>query len=141
GVELSDGTVLDADLVILGVGVKPRTDLLKDVPGVRLEADSGVITDEYFQVSGCPDIWAAGDIAKFPYKLQPNLPDLIRIEHWDVAQQQGRIAGTNMVASFLKGDNTVQATPYKSVPFFFTMQYGKSVRYAGAGHGYDHVEV
>lgn len=133
-VELADGQVLSADMVILGVGVKMATEMLKGGP-VQIGDDGGISVDEYMRIIGTDNVFAAGDIARFPYVKGGQG---IRVEHWDVAQQQGRIAGRNMVAS-RKG---TPMTPYKSLPFFFTMQYGKSVRYAGSTHeGYDDIFV
>ena len=115
GVQLKTGRTLPADLVVLGVGVRPATDWLKDV--LALEKDGGLRTDEYLQVA--PNVYAAGDIAAFPLALtgQPT-----RIEHWRLAQQHGRTAARNMLG---------QREKYTAAPFFWTQQYGKSLRYAG----------
>lgn len=130
-VEVGSGEMIPADLVIMGVGVRPQTDFIAGA--VPLEEDGSVLVDEYMRVVGCENIFAAGDIAKFTYFATGKR---VRIEHWDVAQQQGRIAGHNMAS-------TADALrKYHSVPFFFTMQFGKSVRYAGSAHsGYDEVEI
>ncbi|PJF18030.1 hypothetical protein PSACC_02187 [Paramicrosporidium saccamoebae] len=126
-VELSDGSILEANLVIMATGVRPQTDCVKDV--LELRPDGSIAVDQNLKVLGTDNIYAAGDIATFPHRLT-RTPT--RIEHWNVAQQQGRIAGHNMVSK----------TPrkYDSVPFFFSVLFGKSVRYAGDVHmGYDAV--
>lgn len=130
-VELGSGEKIAADIVIMGVGVRPQTDFLRKA--IPMEQDGSLLVDEHMRVAGSENIFAAGDIAKFTYfgTGQP-----VRIEHWDVAQQQGRIAGHNMASS----EGALRK--YHSVPFFFTMQFGKSVRYAGTAHGgYDEVEI
>lgn len=127
-VHLVDGTVLEAELVILGVGVRPATDFI----GMALprEVDGGLRTNQFLALPDHPNIFTAGDIASFP--VPPCFPHLqgqsARIEHWDVAVQQGRVAGRNMALSLKEA---AALMPYESVPFFFTMQFGRSVRYAG----------
>jgi NADH dehydrogenase FAD-containing subunit/nitrite reductase/ring-hydroxylating ferredoxin subunit len=83
GVELQDGRVLPADLVVLGVGVRPRTDLATKA---GLQVDNGIVVDAFLRTSA-PGIWAAGDAARYP---EPRLGTMVRIEHWVVAQRQGR---------------------------------------------------
>lgn len=131
-VELTDGSRIEADLVIVGVGVSPRTRFCQD--SLTLERDGSIRVDKYMRVVGEEDIYAAGDIATFP---QYKTSDLVRVEHWDVAQQQGRIAGHNMATSL---DPDAALKPYRSVPFFFSNMFGKSIRFAGDAHtGYDNV--
>lgn len=131
-VELIDQSKLEADIVILGVGVRPQTDCVKD--SLPLESDQSIAVDKYLRVIGTENVYAAGDIAKFPH-YSSGSP--VRIEHWDVALQQGRVAGYNM-ATILKES----LKPYDSVPFFFTMIFGKSVRYSGDTHeGYDDIFI
>lgn len=141
GVELATGSRVEADLVIVGVGVSPRTQFCQG--SLELERDGSIKVDQYMRVRGEEDIFAAGDIVTFPhYKTS----EPVRIEHWDVAQQQGRIAGHNM-AVCVAGSGSVQSStpslrPYRSVPFFFSLMFGKSVRYAGDAHqGYDEVII
>ncbi|MFD2936072.1 FAD-dependent oxidoreductase [Spirosoma flavum] len=109
---LDNGERLSADFVLLGLGVKPRTDFLK---GIALEKDGGVKTDAYLNVAD--DLYAAGDIAHYPTSS-----GLQRIEHWKVAGQQGHIAGLNMAG---------KETPYLLVPFFWSNQQGKRINYIG----------
>ena len=88
GVTLDDGTELDADLVLMGVGVRPATDFIR---GIELEPDGSVLVDELLRVRD--GVYAAGDIATFP---DWRTGEPTRIEHWRSAQQQGAIAGRNL---------------------------------------------
>ncbi len=112
-VVLDNGERLPADFVLLGLGVKPRTNFLKGVP---LEKDGGVKTDEYLRVTD--DIYAAGDIVYYP-----TADGQQRIEHWKVAGQQGYVAGMNMAKA--------EEVPYQEVPFFWTNQQGNRINYIG----------
>lgn len=123
GVKLKSGKLVAADVVILGVGVRPATDFLKDT--FTLEKDGGLAVDEYLQAAA--NVYAAGDIARFPLAAtgQPT-----RIEHWRVAQQHGQAAAHNMLGKQEK---------YTATPFFWTQQYGKSLRYAGHAEKWDEI--
>ncbi len=113
GVTLSDGKKLDADIVILGTGVSPRTDLLNEV-----NDSDGVQVDDYLQLRD--GVYALGDIAK-----ATNQMGRMRIEHWRVALQHGIVTA----AAILKDDNVNSLE--ERIPFFWTAQYGKSLRYSG----------
>jgi NADPH-dependent 2,4-dienoyl-CoA reductase/sulfur reductase-like enzyme len=119
---LEDGERLDADFVIVGVGVRPATDFLH---GIELHKDGGVITNEYLEIGD--NLYAAGDIAHFP---DPRTGELTRIEHWRTAMQQGRTAAHNMAGI---------RTAYTAVPFFWTKQFGKSLRYVGHVKEWDRI--
>ena len=120
-VVLDNGETIDADVVLLGVGVKPQTDFLK---GVNLADDGGVLTDEFLQIAD--GLYAAGDIARYP------TPDgSQRIEHWKVAGQQGHVVGLNMA----KGNKNA----YDSVPFFWTNQQGTRINYIGHADTFDEI--
>jgi NADPH-dependent 2,4-dienoyl-CoA reductase/sulfur reductase-like enzyme len=119
---LEDGERLEADFVVVGVGVRPATDFIK---GVELHKDGGVITNEYLEIAD--RVYAAGDIAHFP---DPRTGELTRIEHWRTALQQGRTAAHNMAGN---------RTAYTAVPFFWTMQFGKSLRYVGHVKNWDKI--
>lgn len=123
-VHLNDGTMLEADLVVVGVGVRPATDYLT---GVELAGDGGVAVDEYFQAAD--GLYAAGDIARFPYWRSG---DSVRIEHWRTACQQGRHAGYTMAG---------QARPYRGVPFFWTTHFGTHFRYVGHAEAWDELTI
>ena len=114
-VRLDDGTRLGADLVIIGVGVTPRTRLAEEA---GLDLGSGVTVDRFLRTSD-PDIHAAGDIACWP---DAHSGRSIRVEHWLVAQRQGQVAAANMLGG---------ALPYVDVPFFWTKHFDLSIRYLG----------
>ncbi|KKA30441.1 hypothetical protein TD95_005443 [Thielaviopsis punctulata] len=132
-VELCDGTVLEADLVILGVGVKPATGFLKDNAPFSLEKDGSLITNAWFQVLGVSDVYAVGDIAKFPYAGPGGTGAPVRIEHWNVAQKSGRIAAAHIV------DSGIDAEIF--IPVFWSA-LAAQLRYCGnTANGYDDVVV
>ena len=113
GVTLSDGSTLVADVVILGTGVAPRTELLNEV-----NAPDGVQVNETLQLRD--GVYALGDIAK-----ATNQMGRMRIEHWRVALQHGLVTA----AAILNEDNVNSLA--ERIPFFWTAQYGKSLRYSG----------
>lgn len=96
---LKDGTSLEADLVVLGVGVAPATQFLRGNAGVQLLQDGSIEVDRAFAVKGLEDVYALGDIATFPYHGPAAGGKGVRIEHWNVAQQSGRIAARHMIAA------------------------------------------
>ena len=113
GVTLSDGSTLAADVVVLGTGVAPRTELLNEV-----NDPDGVQVDEHLQLRD--GVYALGDIAK-----ATNQMGRMRIEHWRVALQHGMVTA----AAILNEDNDHSLE--ERIPFFWTAQYGKSLRYSG----------
>eukprot|EP00922_Rhytidocystis_sp_ex-Travisia-forbesii_P021377 GHVS01031316.1.p1 GENE.GHVS01031316.1~~GHVS01031316.1.p1 ORF type:complete len:520 (+),score=96.44 GHVS01031316.1:401-1960(+) len=125
GVELNNGDVIQADVVVLGIGGAMETGYLDSSPEIERNGQS-VKVDALLKTS-VDDVYAAGDIAEFPYFITG---DRIRVEHWDVAMQHGRVAAKNMMQQF---------EPYKNVPFFSSMFFGKSVRYAGYAADFDEV--
>ncbi len=124
-VVLDDGSTVVADLVIVGIGVSPRTTLAAKA-GLRV--DDGVIVDERLRTSD-RDIYAVGDIARWP---DPHGGTPVRIEHWAVAERQGQIAAANAVGHNLR---------YDVVPFFWTMHFDYSVRVVGHASGRDERRV
>jgi len=119
---LENGERLDADLVVVGIGVKPATDFLE---GVSLHQDGGVIVDEYMRAAD--GVYAAGDIAYFP---NHRAGERQRIEHWRTAMQQGRIAAHNMAG---------KEVSYDSVPFFWTRQFDVGLVYVGHAQQWDEI--
>lgn len=119
-VVLKDGRRLSADLVIVGVGVRPATDFIN---GVDLTKEGGLVADRNMRVA--EGVYAAGDVAAFP--LSPGA-DPTRIEHWRVAQIQARVAAQNM----LGGDAV-----YDAPPFFWTYHFGKTFEYLGHADRWD----
>lgn len=126
-VRLGDGAELDADLVVVGIGVAPN-DALAEAAG--LDVDNGVLVDEWLRASD-PHVYAAGDVAN---QLHPSLGRRIRVEHWDTAIHQGRAAARSM----LGGEEA-----YARLPYFFTDQYDLGMEYVGTvgPDGYDEVVV
>lgn len=123
-VHLKDGTVLPADLVILGIGVRPATAFLKDNSALKLLDDGSLKTDENFSVQGLQDVYAIGDIATYQYH-GPGTPasgSPVRIEHWDVAQNSGRAVAAHIAAP---------STPPKPFIPIFWSALGKQLRYCG----------
>ncbi len=122
---LENGETLNADLVVVGIGVQPVTEFLQ---GVELnEKDNSVNVDEYLQAAD--NLYVAGDIARFPYAATG---EPTRIEHWRLAQQHGRIAARNMVGEKVKFDN---------VPFFWSGQFDVKLRYAGHAESFDDIII
>ncbi|WP_334598602.1 FAD-dependent oxidoreductase [Pseudomonas alvandae] len=120
-VVLDNGQRFAADLVIIGVGVLTATEPFANLPR---ENDESLIVDDGMRVTD--GVWAVGDIATFPLNGQPR-----RIEHWRLAQQQARIAATNM----LGGEEH-----YLDVPFFWTYHFGKRYDYLGHAEEWDEVQ-
>ena len=125
GVLLSDATWIEADMIIVGVGVSPRTEL---APMADLKIDNGIVVDEHLRTSD-PDIFAGGDIAQ---TYSPRLGRHIRVEHWANARRQGAVAAKAML-----GQDAVDVRP----SYFFTDQYDLSMEYTGdiGPTGYDRV--
>ncbi len=120
-VVLADGTAVNGDLFVVGVGVIPRTELAE---GAGLELNNGVIVDEYLATS-VPGIWAAGDVAN---AYHPVLGSRIRLEHWSAALNQGPVAAKNMVG---------QKAAYTKIPYFFSDQYDLGMEYSGYAVDWD----
>lgn len=127
---LEDGTKIDTDLVIIGIGVQPNTSYLKDFK--LNEKDQSIPVNQYLETEA-QDVYAAGDIARFPYAP---MGESTRIEHWRLAAQQGRIAAKNMLA----GNNPSQRTD-NIVPFFWSGQYDLKLRYVGHAESWDEVVI
>ncbi|KAG9255614.1 uncharacterized protein F5Z01DRAFT_672919 [Emericellopsis atlantica] len=119
---LKDGTRLEADLVILGVGVSPATEFLRNNSIVRLEEDGSLKTDENFNVVGLKDVYAIGDISTYPYHGPGGEGKFTRIEHWNVAQNAGRAVANHIVNPSIKTE--------QFIPVFWSA-LGAQMRYCG----------
>ncbi|RBR24661.1 uncharacterized protein FIESC28_02594 [Fusarium coffeatum] len=119
---LKDGTKLEADLVVLGVGVSPATQYLQNNSNITLEKDGSIKVNDDYSVSGLQDVYAIGDIATFPYHGPGGEGKPVRIEHWNVAQKAGRIAARHIVSPGGKTEHFI--------PIFWSA-LGAQLRYCG----------
>jgi len=115
---LNDGQSLSADLVVIGAGVRPNVQLAE---AAQLKIDNGIVVNERLETSA-PGIFAAGDVARFPYAGAS-----IRVEHWVVAERQGQAFG--------------RGEAYDDVPFFWSAHYDVSINYVGNGAGWEKADV
>jgi len=120
---LANGESIPTDLVVVGIGVQPATEFLE---GVELHPkDKSVVVDEYLRAAD--GLYAAGDIARFP---DWRTGEDIRIEHWRIAAQHGRIAAGNMAGKVIK---------FTGVPVFWTLQFEFPLRYVGHAEEWDEI--
>ncbi|HRO62692.1 FAD-dependent oxidoreductase [Thermomonas sp.] len=120
---LADGSTIDADAVLVGVGVKPRTALAQ---AAGLAVDNGILVDPFLRTSAA-GIYAAGDVASYPHG-----GGRARVEHWVHAERMGQCVADNLLGA---------ARAFDDPPFFWTHHYGTDLRYLGHGRGWTSVEL
>ncbi|MBT4655840.1 MAG: FAD-dependent oxidoreductase, partial [Actinobacteria bacterium] len=115
-VELTDGTIIETDLLVVGIGVLPNTEWLE---GSGLTIENGVVCDE--TCLAAPGVTAAGDVARW---LNPRYGELMRVEHWDNAVEQGPYAARRLLVD-------QPADPFTPVPWFWSDQFDRKIQLAG----------
>jgi len=122
-VTLDDDTAIPGELVVMGVGVRPRVQLAE---AAGLEVDRGIVVDDKLRTKA-PDVYAAGDVARYPHDGA-----MVRIEHWVVAARQGQAVAREMVG---------RGRPFRDVPFFWSAHYNTTIGYVGHAEHWDASEV
>ncbi|KAK2523090.1 Aifm3 [Columba guinea] len=127
-VVLKSGKVLRADVCVVGVGAVPATGFLKQ-SGINIDSKGFIVVNKMMQTN-IPGVFAAGDAVTFPLALRNNKK--VNVPHWQMAHMHGRVAALNMLA---------HGVEISTVPYLWTAMFGKSIRYAGHGEGFDDVVI
>jgi NADPH-dependent 2,4-dienoyl-CoA reductase/sulfur reductase-like enzyme/nitrite reductase/ring-hydroxylating ferredoxin subunit len=122
---LDDGSRLEGDLIVAGIGVTPAVKLAR-AAGIKVE--NGVVVNEHLETSA-PNVWACGDIASWP---DPRSGTNLRVEHWVVAGRQGQTVARNILG---------KREPFNAVPFFWSAHYDVTIAYVGNAAGWETVEI
>ncbi|XP_057216958.1 apoptosis-inducing factor 3 [Triplophysa rosa] len=122
-VTLKSGIIIEADVLIVGIGVNPNSEFLKGSP-ISMDSKNYVLVDKYMRTN-IRDVYCAGDLTSFPLKMAKG--QRVTIGHWQTAQAHGRNAAFNMLH---------REVELHTVPFYWTVLLGRTIRYAGYGEGY-----
>ncbi|KAK5887690.1 hypothetical protein CesoFtcFv8_016274 [Champsocephalus esox] len=127
-VVLKSGKVIPADVLIVCIGIKANSEFLRS-SNIQLDQNNFVTVDKHMRTN-IPSVYCGGDLATFPLAMAKNR--MVNIGHWQMAQAHGRIAALNMLD---------KQTELNSVPFYWTVLLGKTIRYAGYGEGYTDIVI
>ncbi|MFZ9697991.1 MAG: NAD(P)/FAD-dependent oxidoreductase [Ilumatobacteraceae bacterium] len=130
--ELGTSELVEADIVLVGIGVAPATAWL-ETSGITI--NDGIVCDANLQCA--PYVFAAGDVARWPNALYTDIEPTMRVEHWTTAAEQGVHAATNALATL----NDQPLTPYSAVPFFWSDQFTSRIQFLGRSTNADDVRV
>lgn len=125
GVTLDDGTRIDAELVVAGIGVRPREEL---AARAGIQTDKGILVDAQLRTSAA-GVWSAGDVARYP---DARTGARIRVEHWVVAQRMGQCAARNILGA---------GEAFADVPFFWSRHFDTAINYVGHAETWDRIEI
>ena len=130
---MSDGSIIDADVCLVATGSNPATSFLNG-SNISIDSSGYIVVDKYMKTN-VDNVYAVGDLAKFPRSCvkvynEENKNDLINVQHWQMSQMQGRVAAYSLIH---------HNNELKSIPFFWSLNYGKTVRFTGYNDKYDEI--